>query len=135
MAANCSPKNREKGVWPPERNGVLNAGFVVIRPSEAMFDHYIRVVSIEGRTKTDAPENNLWEYVHRKSANMPFTELKGTWVMNSPIYEDYVKGIAAVHEKWFRNSMTDLKLRDVLLKCRWRMDGFWSVENRLAQGA
>jgi len=135
MAANCSPKRREKGVWPPEKNGVLNAGFVVIHPSEEMFEHYIRVVSIEGRTPTDAPENNLWEYVHRRDyagkegGNMPFTELNGTWIANGPIYEDYTMGIKAVHEKWFRNSMTDMKLRDVLLKARWRMDGYWSRED------
>lgn len=130
MAADTGPVGGEKHEYPAPRNGVLNAGFVMLHPSMDVFNHYISVASIEGRTAGAALENNLWEYVHRSDGNMPFSKIKPTWIMNHAVYNDWESGIAAVYEKWFRNSLSDKKLRDVLLAARWRMDGFWSGKYR-----
>lgn len=126
MAADSSPLGGDNHPYPAPRSGILNAGFVVIHPSEQVLSHYLTVASIEGRTPGTAPENNLWEYIHRVDGNMPFTPIQTHWVMNHPVFGDVESGIAAVHEKWFRNSIVDKRLRDVLLRSRWRMDGYWS---------
>ena len=126
MAGDSAPVGADKHTWPAPRRDIINAGFVVVHPSEEMFEHYLKVLSIDGRTPGVAPENQLWEYVHRLTGNMPFVHIKDTWIMNSPVYNDVKMGIAAVHEKWWRNSIRDKELRDVLLKSRWKMEGYWS---------
>lgn len=60
MAADTAPVGGSSHKWPAARTGILNAGFVVIHPSIEVFDHYIAVAKIEGRTPGTAPENNLW---------------------------------------------------------------------------
>ena len=50
MAGDSSPIGRDKHTWPAERNGVLNAGFVIIHPSQEVLEHQLRVAAIEGRT-------------------------------------------------------------------------------------
>ena len=125
MAADSRPVDGTKHKWPAKRNGVLNAGFLVIHPSQEMFDHALRVASIENRTRGDSPENALWEYIHRKDGNLPFSHLKDHWVMNSPNNGDLTHDVHAVHEKFWRGSNTDHKLKEQLLRYRWRMDGYW----------
>jgi alpha-N-acetylglucosamine transferase len=126
LAADASPLGGDTHPYPAERAKALNAGFMVLHPSLDMFDHLLKIAAIEGRTPMKAPENNLLEYVHRADGNMPFYYIKNTWIMNHPIFNDYEQGIAAVHEKWYRNSLADKKLRDVLLRVRWKMDGYWN---------
>ncbi|KIX93270.1 uncharacterized protein Z520_10913 [Fonsecaea multimorphosa CBS 102226] len=126
LAADSSPIGSDKHPWPAPRSKALNAGFMVLRPSEEMLAHYLKIGAIEGRTPMLAPENNLLEYVHRPDGNMPYSQLRHYWVMNHPVFDDYKHGIAAVHEKWWRNSMTDHKLKEMLLKPRWKMEGYWS---------
>jgi alpha-N-acetylglucosamine transferase len=125
LAADSSPYGSDKHPWPAPRSKALNAGFMVLHPSEEMLKHYLTVGAIEGRTPMRAPENNLLEYVHRPNGNMPYSQLRHYWVMNHPVYSDYENGIAAVHEKWFRNSQTDLKLKSLLTRVRWKMEGYW----------
>lgn len=77
MAADTSPVGGSNHKWPAERTGPLNAGFVVIHPSLEVFNHYIAVAKIEGRTPGTAPENNLW-VSRRKEAHdvlKPFENL------------------------------------------------------------
>ncbi|OAL38462.1 hypothetical protein AYO20_02111 [Fonsecaea nubica] len=126
LAADSSPIGSDKHPWPAPRSKALNAGFMVLHPSEEMLAHYLRIGSIDGRTPMLAPENNLLEYVHRPDGNMPYSQIQHYWVMNHPVFDDYKHGIAAVHEKWWRNSMTDHQLKEMLLKPRWKMEGYWS---------
>lgn len=60
MAADTAPVGGSNHKWPAARSGILNAGFVIIHPSIEVFEHYIAVANIEGRTPGTAPENNLW---------------------------------------------------------------------------
>lgn len=126
LAADSAPIGSDNHPWPAPRSTALNAGFLVLHPSEDTLAHYLRVGAIEGRTPMLAPENNLLEYIHRVDGNMPYSQLQHHWVMNHPVYSDYEHGIAAVHEKWWRNSMTDHRLKEMLLRVKWKMEGYWS---------
>lgn len=129
MAGDSSParKKEDKYIWPAKRHptGPCNAGFVVLHPSEEMYQHQLKIISIEGRFSGTAPEQNLWNYIHRPDGNMPWSRLNHTWIMNTPVYDDYKMGVAAVHEKWFRG-YADSDLKEMLLRSRYRMEGFWS---------
>lgn len=107
----------------------LNAGFVVLRPSMEMYEHYVRIANIEGRFPGGSPEQDLWNYVHRQDGNMPWTQIDPKWTINSPTYEDFEKGVVTFHEKYWR-IRDDLRLRDVLLRSRWKMEGFFKAFNQ-----
>ena len=66
-----------------------------------------------GTTPTDA------------AANMPWQQVDPDWNVNTPIYNDYEHGVASFHEKYW-GCGRDRRLRDVLLKSRWKMEGFFN---------
>ncbi|PPJ52194.1 hypothetical protein CBER1_10360 [Cercospora berteroae] len=130
MAGETSPEEGIKHSWPAKRRASpVNAGFVVLHPSEEMYEYNVRIASIEGRFPSSAPEQNLWNYIHRPDGNMPWKRIEDTWVMDGPRYENYENGIAAVHEKWFRRIQEDKALREELRKRRWEMEGFRADSN------
>ncbi|KAL3425303.1 Glycogenin-1-like protein 2 [Phlyctema vagabunda] len=125
MAGNSGPYTAEHP-YPAPRGDRLNAGFVILKPSVDMFNHYISVASIEGRFPGGSPEQDLWNYVHHRDGNMPWKQIDPDWTANTPIYNDYKNGIATFHEKYWGCSR-DKSLRDVLLRSRWKMEGFWDA--------
>lgn len=127
MAGNCGPTPaRPEGLWPGFRGNRLNAGFVILQPSEKMYQHQYSVASIEGRFPGGSPEQDLWNYVYSRDRNMPWKQLDPIWTVNSPIYNDYVQGVKSIHEKyWATHVQKDPELRDVLLSSRWKMQGFY----------
>lgn len=102
----------------------LNAGFVLLRPSLEIYHHYLSIAAIEGRFDGAWPEQDLWNYVHSPDGNMPWKPIPPHWTANSPTYQDYENGISSVHEKYWRCEW-DQKLRAVLLKSRFEMEGYW----------
>ena len=122
MAGNGGPGADH--TYPAPRNDRLNAGFVLFKPSIDMYNYYMSVAQIEGRFPGGSPEQDLWNYAHRRSGNMPWQQLDPDWTINSPSFDDYKHGIATLHEKYWR--CRDAKLRDVLLKSRWKMEGFFN---------
>ena len=125
FAADSGPVGKEGHKWPAQRLSNLDAGFMVLRPSEEVLSHYLKVAAIDGRTPMLAPENNLFEYIHRADGNMPWSRVKDTWIMNHGVYSDYVNGIHCMHKKWFKPYPDDLRLEHLLQSYRWRMYGYW----------
>jgi alpha-N-acetylglucosamine transferase len=123
MAGNSGPALADHP-YPAPRGDRLNAGFVILKPSLEMFNHYISVASIEGRFPGGSPEQDLWNYVHNSDGNMPWKQVDPDWTANTPIYNDYENGIASFHEKYW-GCGRDRRLRDVLLRSRWKMEGFF----------
>jgi hypothetical protein len=56
---------------------------------------------------------------------MPWRRISDRWAKNSPTYSDYESGVASLHEKYWLYQR-DPKLRDILLRSRWKMEGFWN---------
>jgi alpha-N-acetylglucosamine transferase len=129
MAGNSGPAS-ENHPYPAPRGNRLNAGFVILKPSTEMFNHYMSVASIEGRFPGGSPEQDLWNYVHSQSGNMPWKQVDPDWTANTAIFNDYEHGIRSFHEKYWRCDR-DKKLRDVLLRSRWKMEGFFDAREQL----
>lgn len=117
--------------YPPRAGNAANAGFILIRPSRDLFDHYMTVASIEGRFDSKYPEQNLWIYVHRRDGNMPWQQLNTTWNVNWATMNDYKNGVASLHTKWWSPGPEN-DMRDLALKMKWKMEG--SSEARDALG-
>lgn len=124
MAGNSGPAAIEHD-WPGERGNRLNAGFVILQPSEEMFQHQYSVASIEGRFFSGSPEQNLWNYVYDRNRNMPWKQVDPIWTANTVVYNDYLHGVKTMHEKYWR-IQRDPELRDVLLRVRWQMEGYFN---------
>lgn len=129
MAGNSGPSMLDHP-YPAPRGNRLNAGFVILKPSIEMYNHYISVASIEGRFPGGSPEQDLWNYVHSRKGNMPWKQVDPDWTANTPIFNDYENGIASFHEKYW-SCDRDRKLRDVLLRSRWKMEGFLDARDAL----
>jgi alpha-N-acetylglucosamine transferase len=125
MAGNCGPEKPDHP-YPAPRGNRLNTGFVILKPSQQMYEHYVSVASIEGRSKGSSPEQDLWNYVHARNRNMPWKQLDGDWTVNTPNYNDFKNGVKTFHEKYWSFSR-EPELRDVLLKSRWKMQGYFDA--------
>ncbi|KAH8598345.1 nucleotide-diphospho-sugar transferase [Bisporella sp. PMI_857] len=132
MAGNSGPYTVDHG-YPAPRGDRLNAGFVVLHPSIEMYNLYIKVASIEGKFPGGSPEQDLWNYVHDRKRNMPWTQINPDWTANTPIYNDFANGIASFHEKYW-GCGRDRRLRDVLLRSRWKMEGYFDARDALLDG-
>jgi alpha-N-acetylglucosamine transferase len=124
MAGNSGPSKIDHP-YPSPRGDRLNAGFVLFKPSLEIYQYYMSVAAIEGRFPGGSPEQDLWNYAHRRDGNMPWIQINPDWTVNTPIYNDYEHGVATFHEKYW-GCARDRKLRDVLLKSRWKMEGFFN---------
>ncbi|KAH8749854.1 nucleotide-diphospho-sugar transferase [Hyaloscypha sp. PMI_1271] len=129
MAGNSGPLVVDHP-YPASRGNRLNAGFVILKPSIEMYKHYVSVASIEGRFPGGSPEQDLWNYVHSRNGNMPWKQVDPDWTANTPIFNDYKHGIASFHEKYW-SCDRDRKLRDVLVRIRWKMEGFLDARDAL----
>ena len=117
--------------YPPRTGRAANAGFILIKPDVAMFEHYLAVASIEGRFDSKYPEQNLWIYVHRPDGNMPWQQITSTWNANWATIKDYDNGVATLHTKWWGPKFPDEQLRDLMLKSKWKMEGNAEAQDQL----
>jgi len=105
----------------------LNAGFFVMKPSLALFNHYLSILSLPDRFVPKFPEQNLLNYAHRsedQGGNMPWSMLGTQWNLHYPTRADLDGGVASLHEKWWAPG-DDEGLGTYLRSWRWRMEGFW----------
>jgi len=85
--------------YPPLTLPYFNSGFFLLSPSIQLFNYYISLLDLKGRFDTTYPEQNLLNYAHRESGNMPWSRLSYRWNINLPNMNDVKKGVASVHSK------------------------------------
>lgn len=106
----------------------LNAGFMVLRPSRAVFEYYISLTKLPGgddaRFNHDLPEQNLLNYAHRREGSMPWQALDTRWNLQWPTMADLQGGVISLHDKWWGPVATP-ELGGWYQSWRWRMEGFW----------
>lgn len=124
MAATCN--SGRKHTYPTTMCDSLNAGFVVLKPSLELYEHYLGVMMHEGRFSGEFPEQDLWNYVHRKEGNMPWTSLGDDWNIVMGNWEDYEHGVRSFHEKYWAVG-GDQKLTAVMNQVKGMMEGFWRM--------
>jgi len=124
MAGTCN--NQRKHQYPVDMCGMMNAGFVVTKPNMDVYNHYLGVMAIEHRFDGRLPEQNLWNYVHRRSGNMAWTNLGDEWNIIQGNWDDYTHGMRSFHEKyWWTNG--DQMLTNLLNRVRGMLDGYWAA--------
>jgi len=105
--------------YPPITYPYFNAGFFLLSPSIQLFNYYISLLNLPGRFDSTYPEQNLLNYAHRETGNMPWGRLGYKWNINLPNMRDVEGGVKSVHEKlWTEGSV--LKPTELGLRRRWR---------------
>ena len=85
--------------YPPGK--MFSGGFFLCRPSITMFNHYLQIAKIANRFDSNAMEQNLLNYAHRKDGPMPWTEITYNWTTTWPSMKEFEAGAASLHEKWW----------------------------------
>ncbi|GAB7352276.1 hypothetical protein MBLNU459_g2736t1 [Dothideomycetes sp. NU459] len=106
----------------------FNAGFFVFAPSKEVYNHYKRVMDLEGRFDPQYPEQNLMNYAHRKDGPMPWQHMNTTWNIRFPHMPDVEGGVHSLHDKWWHAHM-DESLQPFYTSCRWKMEGFYEARD------
>lgn len=108
--------------------GNLNAGFMLLMPSQALFEYYMSVASIEHRFDAGFPEQHLLAYAHRQDGNMPWRHLDWHWNVNWGRFDDVREGVHSFHQRF---QMTDY---DWGLKGDVELQKLWWGEANMARG-
>lgn len=126
MAGTCNRSRKHQ--YPVQMCDSMNAGFVVTKPNMDIYNHYLGVMAIENRFDGRLPEQNLWNYIHRRSGNMPWTNLGVEWNIIQGNWDDYTHGMHSFHEKyWWTNG--DQMLTNLLNRVTGAMSGYWAARN------
>lgn len=80
----------------------LNAGLIILKPDIQLFKYYQSLLKLPDRFNPEFPEQNLWNYAHRRDGNMPWMELNYTWSTQYPRDWDVEGGVAMLHDKWYK---------------------------------
>lgn len=111
---------------PPTDLSYLNCGFFVFTPSAELFDYYMSVLQLPGRFDPGFPEQNLLNYAHRQSGNMPWKPLWYGWNVNWPTAKDWRGGAKSFHAKyWDGDPSHDPVLMAIWKEQRAEMQGFY----------
>lgn len=111
----------------------LSSGFFVVQPCISMFNYYLSVAKIEGRFNSNAPEQNLFNYAHRKDGPMPWTEIYYKWTTTWPSPKEFEAGAATLHEKWWDGTIVlDHSLRQLWYAARTDMYAFHNASKSAA---
>lgn len=113
--------------------GYFNAGFFMLAPSEAAFEHYCSYLKVPGSFSTTYMEQDLLNHAHRWDGPMPWKELDYKWNVRYPNQEDFDKGLVSMHEKWWEQLYIhdNQKVKDWLQSRRWEMKGWYDAYDRM----
>ena len=130
--------NHEHAYPPSDAHGdfpnvnYLNAGFFLFRPSRALFAYYLSVLALPDRFDSNFPEQNLFNYAHRRDGNMPWRALDPRWNIHYPSIADLEGGVASLHDKWWAPEHAEME--PFLRSLRWRMEGFYEGVDVVRRG-
>ncbi|KAF2769632.1 nucleotide-diphospho-sugar transferase [Teratosphaeria nubilosa] len=142
-----SEHNMRKHHWPPTNEAEMyvgkdyfNAGFFVLKPDNEMYDYYMSILHLPDQKRKKGHnlfdpflgEQEMLNYAHRRSGNIPWLEPSYMWNVLYPSSEDLEGGVHSIHEKWWKPSDESLKLWD--LKQMWKMQGFYEAQDALQNG-
>ena len=112
--------------YPPPAGDYFSGGFFLCQPSIAMFNYYLTIAKIENRFNSNAMEQGLLNYAHRRDGPMPWTEIYYKWTTTWPSMKEYEAGAHSLHEKWWdENIVLDPDLRKLWYIARGEMEGYY----------
>lgn len=111
--------------YPPPGGDYFSSGFFLCQPSIAMFNYYLTIAKIKDRFNSNAPEQGLLNYAHRRDGPMPWTDIYYKWTTTWPSMKEYEAGAHSLHEKWWdENISLDPDLRKLWYIARSEMEGY-----------
>jgi len=117
--------------YPPGNH--FSGGFFVVQPSITMSNSNLSITKIAGRFNSNAMEQGLLNYAHRKDGPMPWSEIYYRWTTNWPSPKEFQAGAASLHEKWWDDKITlDPALRQLWFDARADMYTFHNTSASLA---
>ena len=112
--------------YPPPAGDYFSSGFFLCQPSIAMFNYYLAIAKIRDRFDSNAPEQGLLNYAHRRDGPMPWTDIYYKWTTTWPSMQEYEAGAHSLHEKWWDESISlDPELRKLWYIARGEMEGYY----------
>ena len=112
--------------YPPPVGDYFSGGFFLCQPSIAMFNYYLTIAKIEDRFDSNAMEQGLLNYAHRRDGPMPWTDIYYKWTTSWPSMNEYEAGAHSLHEKWWDEKIDlDPDLRKLWYIARGEMEGFY----------
>ena len=112
--------------YPPPAGDYFSSGFFLCQPSIAMFNYYLTIAKIEDRFDSNAPEQGLLNYAHRRDGPMPWTDIYYKWTTTWPSMKEYEAGAHSLHEKWWDEQIRlDPDLRKLWYIARGEMEGYY----------
>ena len=119
--------------WPYPPGNYSAVGFFMIQPSISVFKYYMKIASIPDRFNSNAPEQGLLNYAHRKDGPMPWIEINYKYTTQWPTMEQYEEGAHALHEKfWDQTIQLDEPLRAKWLEAKSAMFSFYGGNGTIA---
>lgn len=113
--------------YPPPAGDYFSSGFFLCQPSIAMFNYYLTITKIQDRFNSNAPEQGLLNYAHRRDGPMPWTDIYYKWTTTWPSMREYEAGARSLHEKWWDESIIlDPDLRQLWYIARSEMEGYYA---------
>ncbi|KAL2835300.1 nucleotide-diphospho-sugar transferase [Aspergillus cavernicola] len=83
------------------KDNYMNAGFLILAPSEKMFEYYLRLLDQPSAFDPNYPEQNLLNCAHRVDGRMPWKDIGRKWNKKGAGLSDYEDGLKSVHQKWW----------------------------------
>ena len=117
--------NQRTHAYPVTPEDYFSGGFFLAKPSIELFKHYISIAEIENRFDSNAMEQGLLNYAHRKDGPMPWTEVNYIYTTTWPSMQEYKAGAHSLHEKWWDQAIQlDPDLRKLWYIAKGEMLGF-----------
>ncbi len=111
--------------YPIPPSNYFSGGVFLAQPSIELFNHYLSVAEIEDRFDSNAMEQGLLNYAHRKDGPMPWAEVNYIYTTTWPSMKEYEAGAHSLHEKWWDLGIElDLDLRKLWFIAKGEMLGF-----------
>lgn len=111
--------------YPPPAGDYFSGGFFLCQPSMAMFNYYLTIAKIKDRFNSNAMEQGLLNYAHRREGPMPWTDVYYKWTTTWPSMKEYEAGAHSLHEKWWDEKIRlDPDLRKLWYIARGEMEGY-----------
>ena len=111
--------------YPPPAGSYFSGGFFLCQPSITMFNYYFTIAKIENRFESNAMEQGLLNYAHRRDGPMPWTDIYYKWTTTWPSMKEYEAGAHSLHEKWWDEMIElDPDLRKLWYIARGEMEGY-----------
>lgn len=133
-ADRISANEDRKHSIPKSPESQFSSSFMVIKPSKQMFDRYMSIYGIEGRTDGGNVDTALLNYAHNKTgpSPTPWSRLEPSkWVTDWPSMLDYKYGTSCLHERFWQTGVDALK--EVYEKDMQNMKTYFLYNNRILE--